>query len=975
MGEATSPWKERLRAVLRNPWTERSIKYVVVPVLLLCSLWLPPVSLGVRLFHIDLPQITAQGGAVSGPGGGRLMVAAGALSGQMRVRLRAVDLSDKQAGVGEPAKAIQAVPANLQLVSPLYFVDAYGSRPKEATFSAPLTGGLQSTDQLDVYAWDGKAWRWVPSRPQADGAEVEASLTSLPRALAVVQAQPQALAVGVGAPDVAAVNASPLDIASELYLGGLSLAEGGAVNGEITLSSAPADLVVLPVLSNQVDGVARADWVANILNDAQARANHVKAIVEAVNRGGYKGLSLEYAGLDQALRDSFAAFVDQLGAELHKGGKTLAVRVDEPRLNPDGSWDTTGYAWAALGRAADILRIPAVAEPSAYAAGGAMEACLRELTRQVDRQKVQLVINANATEKAGDARRSLVYGDALSLASQAPVAAGGNVVLPGARLAVQLPQMGSGLKEDAASGYTYFVFKDSAGVEHTVVVENATSVARKLALAQQFAIGGVAIDNLAGTANDAHIWETVRVARTPSGRGGDASAQRAAARYAIAWRVESKDGKVVDQGTAPADSPELSWTAAKDPGEYTITLAISEDGGKTTLGTPAKLAVNIPTPTPSPTPKPTATPTPKPAAPEAPAVPAAPAPSGGGSFGYGIQVDMITDGNHARVLDSVQALGFGWIKQQVEWFRYNPAPGVYDWGALDSIANDASARGIKVLFSVCKAPNWARPADDDKSVAGPPADPGTYAEFMKQMAAHFRGRVQAYEIWNEQNLWYEWGGRGHRLSAAKYVELLRAAYGAIKSVDPGAIVISGAPTPTGFNDGDTAIDDQQYLRQMYDAGLKYVCDAVGAHPSGYNNPPDADWRTFRDPSNSFQAVGHPSWFFRGTMEGYRNIMIAYGDGYKRIWPTEFGWASVDGLGVRPAAGYEYAADNTVAEQAQYIVRAYEMGRNWGFVGTMFLWNLNFAPICGPADEKAAFSIVDPGWGRRPAFNALAGMPK
>ena len=27
------------------------------------------------------------------------------------------------------------------------------------------------------------------------------------------------------------------------------------------------------------------------------------------------------------------------------------------------------------------------------------------------------------------------------------------------------------------------------------------------------------------------------------------------------------------------------------------------------------------------------------------------------------------------------------------------------------------------------------------------------------------------------------------------------------------------------------------------------------------------------------------------MEGYRNIMLRYGDGNKRIWPTEFGWAA------------------------------------------------------------------------------------
>ncbi len=29
------------------------------------------------------------------------------------------------------------------------------------------------------------------------------------------------------------------------------------------------------------------------------------------------------------------------------------------------------------------------------------------------------------------------------------------------------------------------------------------------------------------------------------------------------------------------------------------------------------------------------------------------------------------------------------------------------------------------------------------------------------------------------------------------------------------------------------------------------------------------------------------------MEGYRNIMVKYGDAGKRIWATEFGWASVE----------------------------------------------------------------------------------
>jgi hypothetical protein len=81
------------------------------------------------------------------------------------------------------------------------------------------------------------------------------------------------------------------------------------------------------------------------------------------------------------------------------------------------------------------------------------------------------------------------------------------------------------------------------------------------------------------------------------------------------------------------------------------------------------------------------------------------------------------------------------------------------------------------------------------------------------------------------------------------------------------------------------------------------------------------------------------------------------------------------LGVSPAPGYEYAADNTELEQARYIVKAYEMGKSWGWVGPMFLWNLNFGPVLGASDEKAAFGIVYPDWRPRQAYAGLHDMPK
>ena len=145
-----------------------------------------------------------------------------------------------------------------------------------------------------------------------------------------------------------------------------------------------------------------------------------------------------------------------------------------------------------------------------------------------------------------------------------------------------------------------------------------------------------------------------------------------------------------------------------------------------------------------------------------------------------------------------------------------------------------------------------------------------------------------------------------------------------------------------------------------------------------NCPATADWQTvtpadagigephFWGPFNN----RHHSWCFRGTMEGYRNVMLKYGDGEKTIWATEFGWA-VSGS---PVVNYEYAADNTLEKQAQYLVDAYQMSKSWGWAGVMFLWNLNFA-VVAPGTEKAQFAIVDSSWGPYPAFHALAAMPK
>ena len=332
-------------------------------------------------------------------------------------------------------------------------------------------------------------------------------------------------------------------------------------------------------------------------------------------------------------------------------------------------------------------------------------------------------------------------------------------------------------------------------------------------------------------------------------------------------------------------------------------------------------------------------------------------------FGYGVQGHFWYGGREAA-LDLAKGAGFGWVKQQVLWQWIEPnRKGEYAWDMLDAFVNLANARGLRVLLSITAAPNWAT---NNNPRHAPPLNNQDAADFFRAVATRYKGKVHAYEVWNEQNLSaHEWGGMP--VNAAAYVELLKAVYPAIKSADPSAVVISGALTPTGWNDGTTAIDDLVFMEQMYQAGMKDYCDAVGAHPGGYNNPPGdySDVRTV--PSTTFK--GHPSFYFR-RVEQLRDVMVRYGDANKKMWFTEFGWSTAN-----QAPGYEYGADNSEQDQAKYIVEAFKMANNWGWVGAAFLWNLNFANVVPPTDEKAPFGILYADLSPRPAYFAVRDMPK
>ncbi len=360
-------------------------------------------------------------------------------------------------------------------------------------------------------------------------------------------------------------------------------------------------------------------------------------------------------------------------------------------------------------------------------------------------------------------------------------------------------------------------------------------------------------------------------------------------------------------------------------------------------------------------------------------------PAIGGNFltgphvGDGMIVQMYYQ-DYDRILNMINDLRFTWIKQQVEWKDTENPKGTYYWGELDRIVAAAARHKVHVMLSVVKAPEWATGGGH-----GFPKDPQDLYDFMKALATHFKGRVDAYEIWNEHNL----QGESGEVNPGRYVELLKAAYNGVKAADPGAVVIAGALTPTGVNDprgerspgAEGVMNDVLYLEEMYkyhDGEVRSYFDVLGTHPYGFNNPPDNKWPDNPNWNPLFPVAGdgkpdyynrHNSFYFR-RIEDQRAIMEKYGDGEKQMWVTEYGWCSD-----YREDGYGECKYNTLEDQGRYILGAMERARKYyPWMGVMFLWNLNFSTFQPWYTGPSHFSIINGDWTPRPAYLMIKNRP-
>jgi len=222
--------------------------------------------------------------------------------------------------------------------------------------------------------------------------------------------------------------------------------------------------------------------------------------------------------------------------------------------------------------------------------------------------------------------------------------------------------------------------------------------------------------------------------------------------------------------------------------------------------------------------------------------PAAAAPPEFFGINAGGVLDLPAEQREAH-LSAMAAAGMKTLRLDASWSSVQPtAPNSernYRWDGLDAIAGAFARHGMRWYPVLAYSTEWSGQIAGD--VMSAPAGTAAYAEYARSFAARYGtgGSFWAehpelpalpttrYEIWNEPNARMFW--RSQDTAPEQYAELYVAARAAIKTVDPGGLVVTG-----GLLDAN-ASDVHVFLQRMvrHRPELRSTIDAVGYHPYQY----------------------------------------------------------------------------------------------------------------------------------------------
>ncbi|HIQ06756.1 MAG TPA: hypothetical protein EYH31_13940 [Anaerolineae bacterium] len=312
--------------------------------------------------------------------------------------------------------------------------------------------------------------------------------------------------------------------------------------------------------------------------------------------------------------------------------------------------------------------------------------------------------------------------------------------------------------------------------------------------------------------------------------------------------------------------------------------------------------------------------------------------------------------------------GFHWLRQEFPWEdieihgkgdfmdrRHSlPRPA---WEKYDQIVDLAEKYGLELIVRLSNPPGWTRALTDTVGTYAPPDDYNDFGDFVYAVVSRYRGRIRYYQLWNEPNIYPEWGS--YPISPEDYTRLLRTGYTRAKEADPNVVIISGALAATSSLSPDApppynALNDFLFLQRMYDAGAAPYFDILAMQGYGLWSGP-TDQRMQPRVTN----------FSRPRF--VRDIMVRNGDSHKPIWISEMNWNAAP-LEVEARYGRV-----TLSQQARYVQLAYQrIQEEWPWVGVVNFWYFKRATDEWERNKQpeAYFRMVTPDFQPLPVYWAM-----
>ena len=312
---------------------------------------------------------------------------------------------------------------------------------------------------------------------------------------------------------------------------------------------------------------------------------------------------------------------------------------------------------------------------------------------------------------------------------------------------------------------------------------------------------------------------------------------------------------------------------------------------------------------------------------------------------YGVNTFLQEEVERPKIevmLQMIADAGFVWLRQEFPWEDLevdgrgqftdsrqdvdgDGEPDTIDaWAKYDQIVELTQQYGLRLMVRLSNPPEWSR-ADPDAGAFAPPDDYQDFVNYAVAVAERYRGQITHYQIWNEPNIFPEWGN--NFVDPAGYTELLCRTHDALKEVDPDIVVISGAIAPTISLDGYFGFNDLIYLQEIYDNGGKDCFEVLSAQGYGlFSGPTDRRLR-----ATSVNVARHTY---------YRDIMVNNGDADKPIWLSEAAWNHTLDAELPPEQIDAFSRFGNVTQEqaAEYMPMLYDRSQQeWAWVGNVFYW--------------------------------------